>query len=199
MIVGQIYTVKIKSGNTGTVFDWAMFQGEQAIPKNGNKFMKNKCVKVTKALKPKGKLDWDYVVDIYDMVDDVLVMKNIKIVGNQLTALKSTYKPPKTKSGSRKTKRTSKKKKSRKKRKSKRNNKKTKTKKTKKTKKRLRGGTLARTKSVDLLPTFGEVWNPPPKQHGVRQVAEPRSTWSAEQYLKKFTGWDDPIPGAGIG
>jgi hypothetical protein len=101
MKVGKIYTVVIKSGNTGTVFDWPWFQGEQVIPDSGNKFMKHKCIKVKKALKPKDNLDWDFVVDIYDMVDDVIVMmKNIKIVSNQLTATESTYKPPRIKSGS---------------------------------------------------------------------------------------------------
>ena len=69
--IGSVYNVIFKSGNTHTAFSWP-----DKIPDSGNKYMKNKVIKITKKLNPKNSLDYDYVGDIYDKNDDAIELKN---------------------------------------------------------------------------------------------------------------------------
>ena len=113
--IGSVYSVTFKSGNTPSAFSWP-----SKIPDSGNRYMKNKVIKITKKLNPKGSLDYDYVGDVYDKIDGAVELKNIKIVSKQLILKSSTLKVSgkgKKKSKKRSKKR-SKKKISRKKRKS---------------------------------------------------------------------------------
>lgn len=109
--VGSVYNVTFKSGNTHTAFSWP-----SKIPDSGNKYMKNKVIKITKKLNPKDSLDYDYVGDIYDKIDGAVELKNIKIVSKQLILKSSTLKVAGKgkKSKKRTKKRTKKKKKSKK-------------------------------------------------------------------------------------
>ena len=93
MKIGSVYNATFKSGNTGTAFSWP-----GKVPPSGNKYMKNKVIKITKKLNPKDSLDYDYVVNIYDKIDGAVEHKNIKIVSKQLSLKSSTFKV----SGSRK-------------------------------------------------------------------------------------------------
>jgi hypothetical protein len=85
--VGSVYNVTVKSGNTASAFSWP-----SKIPDSGNKYMKNKVIKITKKLNPKDSLDYDYVGDIYDKIDGAVELKNIKIVSEQLILKSSTLK-----------------------------------------------------------------------------------------------------------
>ena len=77
--IGSVYDTTVKSGNTASAFSWP-----GKIPDSGNKYMKNKVIKLKKKLNPKDSLDYDYVADIYDKIDGVIEINNIKIVTNQL-------------------------------------------------------------------------------------------------------------------
>ena len=126
--IGSVYNVTFKSGNTHTAFSWP-----SKIPDSGNGYMKNKVIKITKKLNPKNILDYDYVGDIYDKIDDAVELKNIKIVSDQLVLKASTLKV----SGSKKRKKS----KSRTKKKSKkRSSRKIRRSYIKKTRKKKRGG-----------------------------------------------------------
>ena len=132
--LGSVYNVTVKSGNTPSAFSWP-----GKVPDSGNKYMKNKVIKITKKLNPKDSLDYDYVGDIYDKIDGAVELKNIKIVSKQLLLKSSTFKV----AGKRKkSKKRTKKKKSKKrtKRKSKRSSRKTGRSYIKKTRKRMKGG-----------------------------------------------------------
>jgi ankyrin repeat protein len=124
--VGSVYSVTFKSGNTRTAFSWP-----SKIPDSGNKYMKDKVIKITKKLDPKDSLDYDYVGDVYDKIDGAIELKNIKIVSKQLILKSSTFKI--AGKGKKSKKRTQKK--------SKKKNTKKKTQ--KKTRKRMRGGSSA--------------------------------------------------------
>ena len=86
MKIGSVYNVTFKSGNTGTAFSWP-----SKIPDSGNKYMKNKVIKIKKKLNPKDSLDYDYIADIYDKIDGAIELKNIKIVSKQLILKSSTF------------------------------------------------------------------------------------------------------------
>tara|TARA_B110000967_G_C18573745_1_gene406167 strand:+ start:82 stop:540 length:459 start_codon:yes stop_codon:yes gene_type:complete len=117
--IGGVYTVRFKSGNTHTAFNWNEgARRGQYIPASGNKFMENKIMKLTGQLTPVDSLDYDYTANIYDKIDGAIEHKDIKIVSNQLILSDSTYKIAGYKKKTKKTK------------------KRKKTKKTKKTKKR---------------------------------------------------------------
>ena len=85
--IGSVYSVTFKSGNTPSAFSWP-----SKIPDSGNRYMKNKVIKITKKLNPKGSLDYDYVGDVYDKIDGAVELKNIKIVSKQLILKSSTLK-----------------------------------------------------------------------------------------------------------
>lgn len=136
--VGSVYEVTVKSGNTASAFSWP-----SKIPDSGNKYMKNKVIIITKKLNPKDSLEYDYVGDIYDIIDGAPELNNIKIVSKQLILKSSNYPVPGRKKSSGKGKKSKKiTKKSRKSRKSrKRSSRKTRRSYIKKTRKRkMRGG-----------------------------------------------------------
>ena len=131
--VGSVYNVTVKSGNTASAFSWP-----SKIPDSGNKYMKNKVILITKKLNPKDSLDYDYVGNIYDIIDGAVELKNIKIVSKQLILKSSTFPVPGRKKASGKGKKSKKiTKKSRKSRK--RSSRKTRRSYIKKTRKRMRG------------------------------------------------------------
>jgi hypothetical protein len=132
--VGSVYNVTVKSGNTQSAFSWP-----GKVPDSGNKYMKNKVIKITKKLNPEDSLDYDYIADIYDRNDGAIELRDIEIVSKQLLLKSSTFKV----AGKRKkSKKRTKKKKSKKrtKRKSKRSSRKTRRSYIKKTRKRMKGG-----------------------------------------------------------
>jgi hypothetical protein len=145
--VGSVYNVTVKSGNTASAFSWP-----SKIPDSGNKYMKNKVIKITKKLNPKDSLDYDYVGDIYDTNDDAIELKNIKIVSKQLILKSSTFPVPGRKKASGKGKKSKKRtKKSRKSRKSrKRSSRKTRRSYIKKTRKRKMKGGASLDKEITL-------------------------------------------------
>ena len=85
--IGSVYGVTFKSGNTHTAFSWP-----SKIPDSGDRYMKNKVIKIKKKLNPKDSLDYDYVGDIYDKIDVAIEHKNIKIVSDQLILKSSLFK-----------------------------------------------------------------------------------------------------------
>ena len=85
--IGSVYNVTFKSGNTPSAFSWP-----SKIPDSGNRYMKNKVIKITKKLNPKDSLDYDHVGDVYDKIDGAVELKNIKIVSKQLILKSSTLK-----------------------------------------------------------------------------------------------------------
>ena len=104
--IGSVYSVTFKSGNTPSAFSWP-----SKIPDSGNRYMKNKVIKITKKLNPKGSLDYDYVGDVYDKIDGAVELKNIKIVSKQLLLKSSPFKVAGKRKKSKRTKKKSKKKK----------------------------------------------------------------------------------------
>ena len=110
MKVGSVFTVKVRSGSTHTAFDWGK-QGME-IPDSGNKFLKGKCVQIVRVKGDNCK------VNVYDMVDDVCVMKGATMKLSQVMIRPCSYKPVKgaKRKKSKKRKKTRKQKASRKKR-----------------------------------------------------------------------------------
>jgi hypothetical protein len=141
--IGSVYEVTFRSGNTSSAFSWP-----SKIPDSGNKYMKNKVIKITKKLNPKDSLDYDYVGDIYDKIDGAVELKNIKIVSDQLllksSTLKVAGKGKKSKKRTKKSKKSKKKSKKKISRKTRRSSKKTR-------KRKMEGGT-SRLKKEGIFP-----------------------------------------------
>lgn len=72
MNIGQVYAIKIPTNP---------YQAMNPLPFSmyGSPCMKNKCMKIKKNLKPKKKMDHDYLVDIMNMLDGSMDMPNVKV------------------------------------------------------------------------------------------------------------------------
>ena len=90
MKVGSVFTVKVRSGSTHAAFDWGK-QGME-IPDSGNKFLKGKCVQIVHVKGDNCK------VNVYDMTDDVCVMKGATMTLSQVMVRPCSYRPVKIRS-----------------------------------------------------------------------------------------------------
>ena len=92
LTLGQLYTIRVGSGNTHTAIDWG-----QKIPASANKVL-NKCVlEIMEDIRGEKEAEgdkWDYKVNIYDITDDSIIHENIRINSSHSVFTESGWKTP---------------------------------------------------------------------------------------------------------
>ena len=80
---GPLYKIKISNVIPSTCINYKS-RDKIYNQLNFNSFMENKCIRIKEELIPIHPLDYTYIVDIYDLINGLKLLSDVKLIGSQI-------------------------------------------------------------------------------------------------------------------